>query len=139
VPPELLFTLDAREALKLVRDADPSEALVNGVLFVLAEGTFTPVVGTIRLDVSGDDPAKLRKEAYEWGLNARLYNPKGTEIGEAPESSFAHPDGIEAPPAYILMRIVPPETWPSEMILALPGADGKPDAARRIVIKLKEE
>jgi hypothetical protein len=37
------------------------------------------------------------------------------------------------------MRIVPPETWPAEMILALPSADGKPDAARRIVIKLKEE
>ena len=61
----------------------------------------------------------------------------GMQIGQIPVSSFV--EGTDTPPSAILMRIVPPKAWPAEMILALPGTDGKPDSVRRIVIKLKEE
>ncbi len=137
VPPELQFTLNAAEAIKLVRTAAPAEVTVDGVHFAMTEATFTPVAGSIRLDVTGEDPAVTKTEAYIWGQDARLYAMDGVQMGQPPVSSFV--EGVDTPPSTILMRIVPPETWPSEMILAVPGTDGKPDAAKRIVIKLKEE
>jgi hypothetical protein len=105
----------------------------------MTEATFTPVAGSIWLDVTGEDPKITRTEAYTWGLDARLYTTDDVAISQPPLSSFIQPEGVDTPPTAILMRIVPPETWPAEMILALPSADGKPDAARRIVINLKEE
>lgn len=139
VPPELQFTLNASEAKKLVRTAIPAEVTADDVHLQMTEATFTPIAGSIRLDVTGEDPVKTRTEAYTWGMDARLYTTDGTAISQPPSSSFDHPNGINAPPSAIMMRIVPPETWPSEMILAIPGTDGKPDAVKRIVIKLKEE
>ena len=137
VPPELQFTLNAVEAIKLVRTAAPAEVTVNGVRFAMTEATFTPVAGSIRLDITGGDPAAAKTEAYIWGQDARLYDMDGMQIGQIPVSSFV--EGTDTPPSAILMRIVPPKAWPAEMILALPGTDGKPDSVRRIVIKLKEE
>jgi hypothetical protein len=53
VPPELQFTLNTSETLKLVRTAYPSEVTMDGVHFAMMEATFTPVAGSIRLDVTG--------------------------------------------------------------------------------------
>ena len=137
VPAELQFTINAAEAMKLVRTAAPAEVTVDGVRLAMTEATFTPVTGSIRLDVTGEDPLKTRNKAIAWGLDAKLYTKEGTQVGQQPVSSFVQPDGSDTPPTAILMRIVPPDIWPEEMILALPDKDGKPDAADRIIIKLK--
>lgn len=139
VPPELQFTLNAAEAKKHIHTAIPAEVTADGLHLAMTEATFTPIAGSIHLDVSGEDPVKTKTDAYTWGIDAKLYTVDGTAISQPPSSSFDHPNGIDAPPTAIMMRFIPPETWPSEMILAVPGADGKPDAVKRILIKLKEE
>ncbi len=139
VPPELQFTLNAAEAIKLVRTAGPAEATIDGVKFSMTEAAFTPVAGSIRLDVTGNDAANARAVVYTFGLDARLYTLDGVPIGEPPVSSFMEPNGQDAPPTAILMRIVPPDVWAEEMLLALPDKDGKPDAVKRIAIKLNQK
>ena len=136
VPSELTFTLNAKEVMKLVRTAGPAEATIDGMKYSMTEATFTPVAGSIRLDVTGNDVANAKTLVYTFGLDARLYTLDGVQIGE-PVSAFMEPNGYNDPPTAILMRIVPPDVWPEEMLLALPDKDGKPDAVKRIVIRLK--
>jgi len=136
VPPELQFTLNASRVAKLVRNAKPAEATIDGVKYSMIEAAFTPVAGSIRLDVTGNGAANAKSLVYAFGQDARLYTLDGVQIGEPPLSSFVEPNGQNDPPTAILMRIVPPDVWPEEMLLALPDKDGKPDPVRQIAIKL---
>ncbi len=136
VPPELQFTLNASDALKLVRNAKPTEATIDGVMYSMIEAAFTPVAGSIRLDVTGDGTRDAKGLVYAFGQDARLYTLAGVPIGEPPVSSFVEAGGQDEPPTAILMRIVPPDVWPEEMLLAIPNKDGKPDLERQIAIEL---
>ncbi len=133
-PPELTFTLNAEEGKKSVRSADPAEITAEGVDVELYQATFSPIAGALYLRLTGADQAAVEKAAEKWWLQSQLYAMDGTQTGIcSPEymSGYTPDEGIS-----IKLDVVPPETWPEEMVLALPDAQGGPDSTLRLPVAL---
>ena len=135
VPPELTFTLNAEEAMRLLRTATPAETTVEGIRIEITEATFSPVTGALYLRLTGPDKDKLENSVSLWWGQAQLFTREGVQMGIcSPEymDSNNWQEGI-----LLKIDVVPPEAWPEEMIFSIPDENGKPDPARQIPVKLQ--
>ncbi len=135
VLPELEFTLNAEEAMKLLRTATPAETTVEDIRIEITEATFSPVTGALYLRLTGPDKDKLDKAADQWWGRAQLYTPEGVQVGICSPEYLDENNWQEG--ILVKIDVVPPEAWPEEMILSIPDESGKPDPARQIPLRLR--
>ena len=135
VPEGLRFLVDTRALAGLTRTAAPAQADIDGVRFVLQDGRFSPVSGTLSLVLSGKSDAELDEISFRWGA-AQLCDAQGNPLGITDPSgwSFAVPGQVT-----VTYHVIPPDVWPEEMVLAMPDAQGAPDEALRIPIRLASQ
>lgn len=132
VPDGMRFTVHTAQLGEVTRNAEPVRAIIDGAEFSLDDGSFSPISAALTLIISGKTTEELDAISQAWG-NAQVYTPEGAPIGVTAVRSWS----FQVPgQVTITYRVIPPQAWPDEMILAVLGADGEPDMIQALPIRL---
>ncbi len=132
VPGELLFPINTGLAKGTVQHAVPASKEMEGHDFTLDSGIFTATGADVFLTVAGPDMEEREKLAHKWG-DALLFTPEGEPLGGLWNVWWRFGENSVT----VAYDFTPPAAWPQEMILAIPGEDGRPDFGRSMAVRLE--
>lgn len=132
IPDALRFTIPAAIPEGMRRTARPVSLTVDNTPISLTLGEFSPISAMLQLTLTGRGK-DADQYAYAWG-GAQLYTLAGERLGITTTTSWGSRE-----PGLITVdyTVTPPDSWPDEMILAMPIKDGSPDPDRQIPIVLE--
>lgn len=132
VPGEMLFSIHTDLARGTVRHLLPASGKMEDHDFTLDSGIFTATGADVFLTVAGPDVEAREELAHTWG-SALLFTPEGGPLGGLWNVWWRfNEDNVT-----VAYDFTPPAAWPKEMILAIPGKDGRPDFGRSMAVRLE--